>query len=212
MKKSSSLYILLASTALSLSSCQLPSSVSDVWPENWSDEASQKQTQKQTSQQTAPSSSPNTTSSETPAFKAHIKPTSKVVVPPSYYLAKGQPVSHQTSDNTWIEKQDASGYTIQLTSNSSAPTVAKTLQQAPKDARMAQVQYDNNGQAEYIGVYGSYPTQEAAQAALAKLPQNLQSAASVKSWSNIQDKVESSSEPSSSSEESSIAPPDITDN
>jgi septal ring-binding cell division protein DamX len=205
------LYALIAAACVSLSSCQLPSSMTDVWSDDWNGHVNANETPKQTpTLYGTPTTTPTVKKGE---GNVRTTPTSKVVMPPSYYLAEGKPVSHQTSDKDWVNKQEASGYTVELASGA-APAVAQTLQSAPKNEHMAQVQYDSNGQPVYVGVYGTYPTQEAAQAAVAKLPANLQSSATVQPWSNIQDKIQSSQptdDSDSASSTSSIAPPDITD-
>lgn len=205
------LYALIAATCVSLSSCQLPSSMTDVWSDDWNGHVN---AQENTQQPPKLYGTPTTTTTvKKGEGNVNTTPTSKVVMPPSYYLAKGKPVSHQSSDKAWVSNQEATGYTVELASGT-APAVAQTLQNAPKDARMAQVQYDSNGQPVYVGVYGTYPTQEAAQAAVAKLPSNLQSSATVQPWSNIQDKIQSS-QPTDDSDSTdstpSIAPPDVTD-
>jgi septal ring-binding cell division protein DamX len=199
MKKTSyGLCILTALASFGLSSCQAPSSIMDSWPSDWSDDANSKPSNVKTT--------PATTTTTTVTSQAPIVSKKGVVVPQSYYLAEGTPVSHQASDTDWVDEQDSEGYTIQL-ANGSAPAVAQTLQQAPKSARMAQVQYNNNGQTGYVGVYGTYATKAEAEAALSKLPSNLQSSAQVESWSDVQEKVVSA--PTTSSEDT-IAPPDMS--
>ena len=209
MKKQSYLCV-LAAAAISLSSCQSPSSTKGDWSNMWNNSVNEneKTPPPPTLTGSAPSATKKLATTSTTTVSSSGK--HKVVLPPSYYLAEGTPVSHESSDTAWVDKQDSTGYTIQLASGGSAPAVAQTLQSAPKNARMAQVKYDANGQPAYVGIYGTYPTQAAAQAALDKLPKNLQSTADVQSWSTIQEKVASSSS-SSTSTDSSIAPPDITD-
>jgi septal ring-binding cell division protein DamX len=195
--------VLATIATLSLSSCQ---SYSELWPDNsWGDPSSQRPSKQRTTMPVQKATPPSASSSN----KSGAGTVSKkgVVLPPTYYLAEGTPVSHQSSDNTWVETQSSSGYTIQLAEDSSAPAVAQTLQKAPKNARMAQVQYNNNGKSNYVGVYGTYATKEEADAALAKLPATLQSSAKVESWGSVQEKTISSS---ANTMTSSIALPDVT--
>ncbi len=195
-----SVCVLTAIASLSLSSCQ--STSSELWPDSWGDTSGERPSQKQMV-------TPVQKKSSSVSSKGAPATVSKgVVLPATYYLAEGKPVSHQVSDTTWVDKQDSAGYTIQLADNDNAPQVAQTLQKAPKNARMAQVQYNDNGKSGYIGVYGTYATKEEADAALAKLPANLQTAAKVEPWSTVQEKTTSSFVNTS---EQSIAPPDITD-
>lgn len=196
--------ILTTLASLSLSACQ--TSPSELWPESLSDNSGQRPSQQK---MILPAPKPANTSTTVHKSTSSGTVVSKtgVVLPPTYYLAEGTPVSHQTSDTDWVEKQNSTGYTIELASNDNAPSVAQTLQKAPKNARMAQVQYNDNGKTGYMGVYGSYATKEEADAALAKLPANLQAAAKVESWSNVQGKTMPTY---SSSNGPSIAPPDVT--
>lgn len=205
MKKQLYVCVLAAITTLSLSSCQ---SYTELWPEDssWGDNTSSTRPSQQKIVAPVKKTAPASSSASNKSGAGTVS-KSGVVLPATYYLAEGTPVSHQTSDTNWVETQSSTGYTIQLAESTSAPAVAQTLQKAPKSARMAQVQYNDNGKAGYMGVYGTYATKEEADAALAKLPANLQSSAKVESWSSVQEKTTTTS---SSSTETSIAPPDVT--
>lgn len=193
MKKYQAIYIFASIMSLSLSSCQTGYDLDDLW----SDHSSQTQnnaSQKSVYYTQSPSSSSkksSTNDTETPGFKKGIQPTSHVSVPKSYYLAEGVPVSHQTSDKDWIDQQSTEEYTIELSDNKSPAVVAKTIQEAPKNARMAQVQYNDDGKNKSLGVYGSFSSKQAAEEALAKLPPAVRENAKIQSWNNIQKKTAS---------------------
>lgn len=108
----------------------------------------------------------------------------EVVVPENYFVGPSHaPTSHKDMDKEWISHQNAQNYTIELATGSSAPEVAKTLTRAPKIERTAQIKTQ---QGYYKGVYGSFPSQEAAQQALNALPQDIKQSAKIQSWSAIQ--------------------------
>ena len=54
---------------------------------------------------------------------------------------------------------------------------------------MAQVRYERDGKSYYKGLYGTYPTYEAAQQAQGSLPSSMKADSSIKSWSNVQNSV-----------------------
>lgn len=115
---------------------------------------------------------------------------SSVTVPRSYYLASGHPPSHQAYDSAWLNQQSASAYTIELIHNEKASTVAQVLNTAPINERTAQAQYhDSQGKLMYLGVYGSFKTENEARTVLNSLPQPLRSTATIQSWHNIQQKI-----------------------
>lgn len=114
---------------------------------------------------------------------ASIKP----VVPDSYHVGDATaPASFKERDNGWVGKQNPQGYTIEIANGENAANVASSLQKAPKNERAAEVKYKQDGKQYYKGVYGSYPTYEAAQQALNALPDDVKQGASVKTWGNIQ--------------------------
>ncbi len=94
--------------------------------------------------------------------------------------------SHKSRDQSWANKQRANNYTIQLDSSGKASKVAKTLVNAPKNQRSAQIKYQRNGQAYYKGVYGSYKTRHDANNAYQKLPAHLKNKAGIKQWHQLQ--------------------------
>ena len=96
------------------------------------------------------------------------------------------PPSFKDRDNSWVSKQNPQGYTIEIAHGEKANDVASTIQKAPKNERAAEVKYKQDGKQFYKGVYGSYPTYEAAQQALNALPDDVKQGASVKTWGNIQ--------------------------
>ena len=113
-----------------------------------------------------------------------------VEVPESYHVGyQHTPKSHTDVDKSWAEQQYPQHYTIELTSSDQAASVAQVLYQAPKQAHMAELKYQQQGKNYYKGVYGTYPTHEAAQKALNDLPQALKEHADIKTWSSIQQTI-----------------------
>lgn len=96
------------------------------------------------------------------------------------------PVSHKDLDKEWVSHQNAQSYTIELATGEKPADVAKTLYQAPKTDRTAQIKVQQQGRAYYKGVYGSFPTQEAAQQAMSTLPQDIKQNAQIQTWGSIQ--------------------------
>ena len=114
----------------------------------------------------------------------------EVVVPESYHVgAYHSPTSSKDIDRTWVSNQNPQGYTIEVADDQKASRVAGTLQKTPKNEHTAEVQYQRNGQVSYKGLYGTYPSQEAAEQALSKLPEDVKQNASVKTWSNVQNNI-----------------------
>ncbi len=97
------------------------------------------------------------------------------------------PTPAKDMDSFWISQQDPNGYTLELANSSHALDVAKTLSQAPKKARMAEIKYEHQHKAYYKGLYGSYQSAEAAAKALHELPEDLQHQASIVTWKTVQD-------------------------
>lgn len=113
-----------------------------------------------------------------------------VVVPTSYHMSENQsPTSFKDLDKKWVGSQDPKGYTIEVAEGDKAASVASKLYKAPKDQRTAQIDYQNQGKPYYKGLYGSYPSEEAAQQALQSLPDDVRQGANVKSWGSVQSTV-----------------------
>lgn len=113
-----------------------------------------------------------------------------VVVPETYHVgAYHSPTPHANRDREWVSGQNPQSYTIELADDEKASRVANTLYNAPKKERMAEVKYERNGKTYYKGLYGSYPSYEAAQKALSELPADVKQKAGVKSWSSVQSGV-----------------------
>jgi septal ring-binding cell division protein DamX len=120
-------------------------------------------------------------------YNPPIESEHKVVVPETYHVgAYHSPASPKDMDRNWVNSQSPQGYTIELTNGEKPAQVAGVLSKAPKTERTAEVKYNNGG---YAGLYGTYPTQEAAQQALSALPDDIKKDAGVKSWSNVQEHV-----------------------
>ncbi|WP_133128017.1 SPOR domain-containing protein [Legionella nagasakiensis] len=114
----------------------------------------------------------------------------QVVVPESYHVGPyHSPASHKDRDRRWVVSQNPQGYTIELAHGEKASQVAGKLYKAPKNDRMAEIKYQQDGKTYYQGLYGSYSSYEAAQQALGALPDDLKQGASIKSWGNVQNKV-----------------------
>ncbi|WP_419418862.1 SPOR domain-containing protein [Legionella sp. D16C41] len=117
-------------------------------------------------------------------------PTSEVKVPESYHVgAYHSPTRAKDRDKSWVSSQNPQGYTIELADDEKPAQVAKKLYLAPKNDRMAEIKYQRDGKAYYKGVYGSYPSKEAAENALNNLPADLKQNAGVKDWGSIQSSV-----------------------
>lgn len=113
--------------------------------------------------------------------------TKTVSVPDTYLIGRDStPMPHTDMDKTWVNSQDAAAYTIELANGDKASDVANTLYHAPKRERMAEIKYQRDGKTYYKGVYGTYPTREAAQQALKDLPEQVKQHADVKTWSTVQ--------------------------
>lgn len=110
-----------------------------------------------------------------------------VSVPDSYHVGTSrQPVKHQSMDHQWASSQNSTSYTIEVADSDKPAAVANTLLKVPKNERMAEIKVQQGDKTSYKGVYGTYPTKEAAEQARQALPADVQSAAQVKSWGSIQ--------------------------
>ena len=113
-----------------------------------------------------------------------------IAVPDSYHISEtGAPVSFKNRDKGWINTQNPQGYTIELANDEQPAPVAQVLQKAPKDERTAEVAYTQDGKKHYTGIYGSYPSYEAAQQALSALPDDAKKSATVRTWGSIQNNL-----------------------
>jgi len=109
-----------------------------------------------------------------------------VVVPETYHVGPSRaPTSHASIDKDWVKQQNQTNYTIELSEGDKAYQVAKTLYKAPKDERMAQIKYLRNGKPYYRGLYGTYPSPEAAKKALNALPDEVKNHAEIKTWGTV---------------------------
>lgn len=114
----------------------------------------------------------------------------QVIVPETYHVGSyHSPARAKDRDRNWVQSQNPGGYTIELATGSKASQVAGKLHKAPKSNRRAQVKYQQNGQAYYKGVYGSYSSYQAAQQALNNLPDDVRQGAQIKSWGSVQGDV-----------------------
>lgn len=115
----------------------------------------------------------------------------EVVVPDSYHVGNNHaPVAHHDRDKNWVSNQSPQSYTIEIADSEKPAEVAKQLFVAPKKEHTAEVEYYQNGSVHYKGLYGSYPNYESAKKALDALPDNLKQQAGIKSWQDVQGKVQ----------------------
>lgn len=113
-----------------------------------------------------------------------------IVVPESYHVgAVHSPTASKDVDRSWVSSQNPQSYTIEIADGEKASQVAGKLQKAPKNERMAEVKYQRGGKAYYKGLYGSYPSYDAAQQALSALPEEVKQSAGIKAWGNIQNNI-----------------------
>lgn len=110
-----------------------------------------------------------------------------VTVPESYHVgADHSPVSHKERDKTWVSSQNPDAYTIQIGSDTKASRIANKLNQAPKNERMAEIKYYQDGKPYYKGLYGTYKTKEEAKKALENLPDSLKKDAGIQTFGTVQ--------------------------
>lgn len=114
----------------------------------------------------------------------------ELVIPNSYHVGTAQsPIASKDLDKSWVNNQNPGNYTIQISEDEKAAHVAGVLQKAPKNEHMAEVKYQQNGKAYYKGLYGSFPTAEAATKALDALPADIKEGAKIESWGSVQQNV-----------------------
>lgn len=110
-----------------------------------------------------------------------------VFIPESYHVSTlHAPTKSKDVDHQWVSTQNNNGYTIEVAESTEAATVAKTLMKMPKTERQAEVKYQIGNNTFYKGIYGSYPTRSAAEAALQQLPGDVKSNAKITSWGSVQ--------------------------
>lgn len=110
-----------------------------------------------------------------------------VTVPESYHVgAYHSPTRAKDRDRNWVSNQNPQGYTIEIANDQKAAKVASKLYRAPKNDRMAEIKYQQNGSTYYKGLYGSYNSYEDAQKALNALPEDLKQGAGIKNWGSVQ--------------------------
>lgn len=120
-------------------------------------------------------------SNETPHFD-------QVAVPQSYHLGMtNSPPASKDEDKRWISRQNPHDYTIQVTQNPKPAPVANTLQQLSKSQHSAEVRSQSGT---YLGLHGSYATQEEANQVLNKLPPSIKEQAQIKHWETIQNEMQ----------------------
>lgn len=114
----------------------------------------------------------------------------QVEVPETYHVSTYHPPTpHTDVDREWVNSQRAQSYTIELADGDKASQVAGALYKAPKNERTAEVKYQRDGKTYYKGLYGTYPSYEAAQQALGTLPADVKQKAGIKTWSSVQSGV-----------------------
>lgn len=117
-------------------------------------------------------------------------PNGSISVPESPHVSSyHSPTTPKDVDHQWISSQNAEEYTIEIAESEKASAVASSLQKAPTTERKAEIKYQSGDKTFYKGVYGTYPSADAAQQALQTLPTDIQSNARVKSWGSIQGAV-----------------------
>ncbi len=109
--------------------------------------------------------------------------SSAVVVPQSYHMSMGTPEAAKNIDRNWVSSQSPQAYTIQLATDNKASRVASVLYKAPKQERSAEIK---TTQGTYTGVYGTYPSYEAAEAKLKALPEDVKQSATITTWGQVQ--------------------------
>ena len=113
-----------------------------------------------------------------------------VSVPDSYHVgALRKPATHKSVDSQWVSSQSAGSYTIEVADSDKASAVANTLLKAPTTERKAEIKVQQGDKTAYKGVYGTYPSMEAAQEAMQKLPEDVKSNAKITSWGSVQGMV-----------------------
>lgn len=113
-----------------------------------------------------------------------------IVVPESYHVGSvHSPTASRDVDKTWVNGQNPQSYTIEIADGEKASQVAGKLQRAPKNERMAEIKYQRGGKAYYKGLYGSYPSYDAAQQALSALPDDVKQNAGIKNWGSVQNNL-----------------------
>ena len=126
---------------------------------------------------------------ETGLYRYEELPRTKapVVVPETYHVgAYHSPTPSKDVDAHWVNTQNPQGYTIELADGDKASEVANTMQKTPKSERTAELKYQHEGKTHYKGVYGSYPSRDAAEKALNALPPDVKQNAGITTWDRVQ--------------------------
>lgn len=112
-----------------------------------------------------------------------------VVVPKTYHLGNytNTPPTSKDEDRQWVNQQNPSGYTIEVSKDVKPAPVANKLQQMPKNERSVEVRSQSGS---YLGLHGSYPNREAAEQQLNNLPSSVKDNAQIKNWHSIQNQVD----------------------
>lgn len=168
---------IISLSTIALSACMVDgtSSLSTIHPYEYN---------KSQDQQTIYPDSYDTYSSYSGAYNEPAAQPKEVVIPNSYHIGTmGGPASSKSIDKTWAQSQNPNSYTIEVASDQKPARVASVLYKAPKSERTAEIK-TNNG--EYKGLFGTYPSYEAAQEKLNTLPDDIKQNASIKKWNNVQ--------------------------
>lgn len=96
------------------------------------------------------------------------------------------PRSVKDLDEEWVMAQAPQSFTIELIQAEKPYLVAAVMNKAPKNEHIAALKYQNSGKNWYKGLYGSFPSYEAAQTAFETLPEDLKGSARIKSFEAAQ--------------------------
>lgn len=122
------------------------------------------------------------------ALKTKSPATPKPVAPPASTTSSSKATSGVTNANQWYLTQSASHYTIQLVASRSEQNIQTLLQQGQQYRYFVKQQ---QGQKFYVLTYGSFSSQQAAQAAIRNLPAALRTDTPwVRSFSGIQQEIQ----------------------
>lgn len=124
---------------------------------------------------------PNTNLTESTDSPFNAKSYSDHTTIPHVYR-KIMPNRVSQHDQDWVSMQPAHGYTIQVAKDVNAARVAHRLIKVPHMHHTAEVQTREG----FVGVFGSYATQDEAAKAIQQLPDAIRKEATVQSWQAIQ--------------------------
>lgn len=124
---------------------------------------------------------------ENPTNYSNYSTPRTVTVPDSYHVsAAHRPATSKSVDQQWVSTQSATGYTIEVADSDKPASVANVLMKVPKTERQAEIKVRQGEKVLYKGLYGTYPSKEAAEQALQALPADVKGAAKVTSWGSVQ--------------------------